>query len=71
MDKRQGKIFHHKGYADGQNTHERCLTPLFARHYRWRKLNKQYAGSLYTIAHNCMYLYNDPEIKGLIRVRSR
>lgn len=50
---------------------KRCLTPLFARHYCWRKLNKQYAGFLYTIAHNCMYIYNDPEIKGLIRIRSR
>ena len=25
MDKRQGKIFHQKGYADGQNIHEKMF----------------------------------------------
>ena len=65
------RYFTKKDMQMGKTHTKRCLTPLFARHYRWRKLNKQYSGFLYTIAHNCMYIYNDPEIKGLIRIRSR
>ena len=31
MDKRQGKIFHQKGYADGQNTHEKMFNTIICK----------------------------------------
>lgn len=31
MDKRQGKIFHQKGYADGQNTYEKMFNTIICK----------------------------------------
>lgn len=35
----------------------------FAKYFNWEELGKEYIGTLCTISHNCMWIYDDLKIK--------